>query len=288
MKNFFVLQHLEEHFSDIHLFHCGYANCDPLHSFGPAARPTYLIHLILDGKGTFQKGKEKFPLHKNQGFLIEPNELTFYQADKQDPWTYIWIGVNGEKCTQYLHEIGLNRQNFIFNFTHEKELEQIVMDMLHYKKQDLYDSFKLQGLLYSFLGSLSDSIPSTLSKSRTIENPYVKSAVTYIQSNYSEAINVSNVADFVSLNRSYLSTLFKNTIGMSVQEYIIDFRITRAAELLSLTDWPISRISESCGYQNSVVFSKAFKKLKKKTPSEYRDYDRKKVQKTLQSFESAN
>ncbi|MEI3510365.1 MAG: AraC family ligand binding domain-containing protein, partial [Anaerostipes sp.] len=55
----------------------GYSTTAPLHSFGPAVRPHYLIHFILNGKGIFQKGDKTYHLETGQGFFIEPDELTF-------------------------------------------------------------------------------------------------------------------------------------------------------------------------------------------------------------------
>lgn len=100
MEKSFVLQLLNERFEDIQLSYCGYAECEPLHTFGPATRPHYLVHFILDGQGNYQIGGKNYRLHKNQGFLIPANQLTTYQADEQEPWTYIWIGIRGRKSVQ--------------------------------------------------------------------------------------------------------------------------------------------------------------------------------------------
>lgn len=50
MENAFVLSLSEQKFSDLYLCYCGYADCEPLHSFGPAVRPNYIIHFILKGR----------------------------------------------------------------------------------------------------------------------------------------------------------------------------------------------------------------------------------------------
>ena len=81
MEDAYVLTLKNRKFSEFYLCYCGYAKCEPLHSFGPAVRPNYLIHLILDGKGVYQIGDTKYELSKGQGFLIEPEVQTFYQAN---------------------------------------------------------------------------------------------------------------------------------------------------------------------------------------------------------------
>ena len=68
---------------------CGCAKTEPFHSFGPAVKPHFLIHYILSGKGIFQMDGKQYPLEAGYGFLIQPEELAFYQADKEDPWTYV-------------------------------------------------------------------------------------------------------------------------------------------------------------------------------------------------------
>ena len=52
MEDAYVLTLKNRKFSEFYLCYCGYAKCEPLHSFGPAVRPNYLIHLILEGKGS--------------------------------------------------------------------------------------------------------------------------------------------------------------------------------------------------------------------------------------------
>ena len=62
------------------------------HKYGPVVRNYYLIHYILAGLGTFQTEQMTYRLHAGQVFLIEPGQETTYIADKNTPWSYIWIG----------------------------------------------------------------------------------------------------------------------------------------------------------------------------------------------------
>ena len=99
---------------DLSLCFCGMEICESSYGFGPAIREQYLIHYVLDGKGTYSVGNKTYNIKKNQGFLIYPNELTYYEADKYDPWTYIWVGFNGIKAEQYLNYANLDNKNLIF------------------------------------------------------------------------------------------------------------------------------------------------------------------------------
>ena len=95
MEDSYVLQLLKPKFKDFYLCFCGFAECEPLHSYGPATRPNYILHYVMKGKGIYQVGETKYHLKEGQAFLIEPESLTFYQADKKDPWSYLWVGFGG-------------------------------------------------------------------------------------------------------------------------------------------------------------------------------------------------
>ena len=114
MEDAYVLQLSDRKFSDLYLCYCGYARCEPLHSFGPAVRSNYLIHYILDGKGSYRAGGRRYDLKAGQGFLIEPGTQIFYEADEKEPWTYLWIGFHGQRAEEYLKDAGLGGGQLIF------------------------------------------------------------------------------------------------------------------------------------------------------------------------------
>lgn len=108
MEDSYVLQLLKPKFKDFHLCFCGFAECKPLHSYGPAARSNYILHYVMKGKGIYQVGETKYQLKEGQAFLIEPESLTFYQADKTDPWSYLWVGFGGTEAQRFVRDLGLN------------------------------------------------------------------------------------------------------------------------------------------------------------------------------------
>ena len=83
MEDSYVLQLLKPKFKDFHLCFCGFAECEPLHSYGPAARPNYILHYVMKGKGIYQVGETKYQLKEGQVFLIEPESLPFIRQIKR-------------------------------------------------------------------------------------------------------------------------------------------------------------------------------------------------------------
>ncbi len=272
MENLNVLKLEHQIFSDFYLCYCGYGSCQPLQHFGPAVRPNYLIHFITDGKGIFQSGDNKFSLHAGEGFIIRPNQQAFFQADEADPWSYLWIGFDGTRCGEYLSAIGLDEGQFTFRSPDGETLREIVQEMLKYNTAGIENDFQLQGLLCRFFSCLARSLSIPLSSvpKNDRENFYVRRAVEFVHYNYANHITVSDMAKYVSLNRSYLFTLFQRVLKISPQEFLTTFRLTRAKEQLRLTNATVAAIAQSVGYRDPLVFSKAFKQMTGMTPVQYR------------------
>lgn len=270
MENSYVLHVSDHNFKDLYLCLCGYSKCEPLHSFGPAVRPNYILHYILEGKGRYLAGDVQYALQAGQGFLIEPHVQTFYQADEKEPWTYLWIGFNGKNAGEYLRSIGLSSGHLTYRSSHSSELKQIVINMLKNNTSSPTDQFFMQSLLYSFFAVLARDISALPASRSDGDNLYIRRALEYIHNNYSNTIHVSDIANYVCIDRSYLYTLFRRNLGVSPQDYLANCRITCAAELLTVSELPISGVALSCGYQDPLVFSKAFKQKKGITPSQYR------------------
>ena len=270
MENAYVLQLKNRKFSEFYLCSCGYAKCEPLHSFGPAVRPNYLIHLVLEGRGRYLVGGEQYELSAGEGFLIEPEVQTFYQADQEAPWTYLWIGFSGSRAKEYLRDVGLGGGRMTFRCGHTEELKQALFRILKRNTYSVENEFERESFLYFFFSVLSRGVEATGMKQEDTENLYIRKALEYIQNNYANGVHVAEIADYVGVSRGYLHTVFMREIGQSPRDYLINFRITRAAELLALTELPIAGVAQSCGYEDPLVFSKLFKRKTGKTPAAYR------------------
>lgn len=270
MEKAYKLQFRPEYDGGLNVNFCGCSQTGPLHSFGPAVKPHFLIHYIMSGRGKFSMHGKEYPLEKGCGFLICPDEAVFYQADKEDPWTYIWVGFDGKLVSKYLNHIGLSQQSPIFRCENSEKLYQTVLDMMEHNTFSVSDELRRNGQLGIFLSLIAENVPTLRQNDKDRANHYVRKAVEFIQSNYCNPIRVTDVADYVCINRSYLYTLFQSFTGMSPQRFMAMFRITKAAELLRLTDLTVESIALSCGYNDALVFTKAFHLVKNMSPSAYR------------------
>lgn len=270
MEDSYVLQLKNRKFPDFYLCFCGYSKCEPRHSFGPAVRPNYIIHFILEGRGIYRVDGQQISLSAGEGFLIRPETLTFYQADEKDPWIYIWIGFDGSRTEEYLSDIGLGAGTRTFHCDSGAELKKLVIEALKRNTGTIENEFWRESFLYSFFGILAGNLKPKIASRDETDNLYVRKAVEFIQNNYHYGIRVSDVANYAGVTRGYLHTLFIRFLKQSPQDYLVSYRIMRAEQLLTLSDLSVEGVAQSCGYSDPLVFSKLFKKKTGITPSRYR------------------
>jgi len=270
--NFDNLSNSEDRLSDIYMYQCGKEDCKAGHSFGPAVRDHYLIHYVLEGKGIFQVDGKMHTIHKGEGFLICPNVVTFYQADTEEPWNYIWVGFNGIKAQHYLKQANLDALNPVFKYDECDNLKDCMQNMLDSISLLRVGETRIKGLLYLFLSYLIEANQnnSVNLKPENQKELYVEKAIDFINKNYSSKISINNIACYIGVDRSYLCAIFKNLIKLSPQQFLILFRLEKACDLMKTTSLSIGDISRSVGYNDPLIFSKIFKKIKGSCPKNFR------------------
>lgn len=256
---------------DLVVYQCGMEKCKKSHSYGPAIRDHYLIHFVLKGSGTFYVNGKSYKIKENQGFLICPDIVTYYEADKEEPWLYTWVGFKGIKAEHYLKLANLEEENPIFECMEAEFIKKCFEDMRKATELKYGRELRLQGLLIMFLSELIEEAGKNVIISSNYKELYIKKSLQFVETNYSSKISISEMAKSVGLNKNYFSTFFRENIGVTPQQYIIKYRINKACELMSNEGLTIGDISRSVGYDDTLGFSKIFKKEKGMSPKKYRE-----------------
>ncbi|HOJ11163.1 MAG TPA: AraC family transcriptional regulator [Clostridiales bacterium] len=258
--------------TDLNVYRCGMEDCKPGHFWGPALRDHYIIHYISGGKGIYQVNGVTYNLVKGDGFLICPYTIVYYKADLEDPWSYAWVGFHGLKAESCLNQAVLTANNPIFRYNKDDFLLDCFSQMIEAMHLTRGRESRLIGLLYILLSQLMESANSVnrQSKGENFKEEYIKKSIEYISMNYSRKISIKEIASHVGLDRSYLYSLFKEYLSSSPQDFLINFRINKACDLMGNSSLSIGDIARSVGYEDPLLFSKVFKKVKNAPPREYR------------------
>lgn len=230
---------LNSHLQDLNPLFVGSEKCESGYSYGPNVRKYTLIHYVVAGKGVVDKKGERYPVHAGQAFLIHPNEIVTYTADKTDPWYYQWVAFDGtltEKLTQL---------PVVIEFP-----GGLMQEMLEAAEKEL-PSYRVTELLYRMYAELFEG--------KKTRHHYVRRVQDYIRALYMKPIRVEEIAQEMNLDRRYLSRLFKEKTGQSIQEYLITVRLEESQRYLE-EGFSVEESALLCGYEDACNFSKMFKR----------------------------
>jgi len=256
---------------DLNLYQCGTEDCKPGHYFGPAVRNFFLIHYIHSGCGKYLVGEKEYKLHRGQGFLITPGVVTYYQADYNSPWVYSWVGFTGTKAEGYLKSAGLTIETPVFTCD-DDYVDNCFKNMIAARNLQSSRELNIMGHLYLFLSYLIEKNKEcNLYEDKTSrKKEYVNKAIAYIEMNFSRKISIESLANRIGLDRSYLGSLFKEQLNVSIQDFITNYKMVKACELLKEEALSISDVARSVGYRDPLLFSKTFRKNIGVSPRDYR------------------
>lgn len=251
----------------LNLYYGGWEICCPMHTFGPAIRQHYLVHYVTRGKGRLWMNDTCYVIEKDTMFLIRPGITCVYQADKDDPWEYCWICIDGYDVENMLNNSGFDKVNLLFFDKSNGEVRDAMLNFIFYFSKYKNNEYMLLSRLYNIFGHMKIQMKKQQAKSIHVER-----AIDYIYENYSKNISVTDIAEYLGIDRTYLYRLFKEEYNMSPQKYLLNFRLKTAMNKLEGGNMSIAEIAYSCGFNDASAFCHQFKKVYKDTPLNYRRY----------------
>lgn len=239
---------------------------------------------IEKGKSGYQK-TTKYP-----GFIIPISgtaefifDATRYTVSKGNVLhgsinTDIYKKVKGNSDWEYLlilYEIfnqpdamDLNQEHFMLKTGSDRDINDLINQILNLNSNK--DDLSLFEVDIVFRMMLKEFVTHADINKVNVDKDIFYKAIEYIKENYMNDFTVANLANFVDVSENKLLTLFKENIGMSVKDYIINYRIDIACELLASTNMQVNEISAKISYLDPLYFSRIFKKKTGVSPIKYR------------------
>lgn len=139
-----------------------------------------------------------------------------------------------------------------------------------YRIEKINDAHTIKEIMesgYTLIYSLTESMSET---NYSGSSDIIKQVIIYLNTHYSEAVSLKDVADMVHISPPYLSALFKKETGKSLVSHLNDIRLARSKKLLSDTSMSITEICMASGFSSPSYFSKIFRIKYGLTPKQYR------------------
>lgn len=256
------------------LTYAGSVNDDPNWSISPHCHPYCEIIYIASGEGRYIIDGVEY-IGSAQDLIIFNKGIVHEEfSNPEKPLQTYFLGINnlhlrgldasclvpkGFSPIIKREQYNINIHDYIANILKECELQISGYDIM------------VKNLLSSLIIMLSRYFSSKASN-MPIENDLTlaQKIKEYIDSNYSKDLSLASLSNILYLSPYYISHIFKNEIGNSPINYLIEKRIVEAKILLTNTDKSLSEIAGYIGYDNLSYFSTMFKKIVGMSPKQYR------------------
>lgn len=231
--------------------------------------------VMIKGELYIKDEWEEYVLKEGEYLLMEPTKIQSGYRPSECSFYWLHFGTNnyGYYVKNEEPDIYNSRQNII---NIKKQGKLLYKDKVYELMRQLIDSdvkymnkVSNEYLTTAILCEISNQ--TTMAENKVLKDDFIRNIEQYIDENISKELKIKDIAKDFGYNEKYLSTMFKNKLGISLKHFIDNKKIERAKYLLINTNVWITEISESLGYANVQSFYNVFKKETSVTPMEYRD-----------------
>ncbi|MFW6303589.1 MAG: AraC family transcriptional regulator [Candidatus Sumerlaeota bacterium] len=245
-----------------------------LQGFGSSSRanvqPVLHPHLIVEGRGTFENPFGTFRITRGDLFFLWPGVPHEFREDRDDPFFFYWMRLTGEQTDRLGREWGASPEKPVIHTLNPDLSAQGARALFDYWGREERDPYEGLALFHHFIAVSRNQKASPTASVRTPAD-IVAEARTTAESLLETGINVGELADHLSVNRSTLWRAFQQETRLSPVEYLHRLRIERARTLLENTEHKIASIARMCGFRDEKYFHKRFRELENRTPGQYRE-----------------
>ncbi|MGN1305286.1 MAG: AraC family transcriptional regulator [Oscillospiraceae bacterium] len=240
---------------------------------GRIKRPEgYCWHQILycaDGSGTLLYGNISVKISAGCFFFLPafyPHE--YYPDDEK--WDIRWTVFDGYSCEQMLSELNMNKP--VILYPEDGKLLSKLFDKMYValKTDKIYGNFTCAGLVYQYLMEFHRLADSDKANGFSDKSNILMPVLNYIDDNFRNNFSMTVLSEIAGVSHQYLCRVFKQTMNIRPNEYVVCRRLTEAKRLLAETDLSVSDIAEHSGFSDTGYFCTVFRRQEKMTPSEYR------------------
>ncbi len=257
----------------------------------------FVLFYIVKGNMYIEENGKKYHLTQGDYIILDPKRC--HKGYKTSAVHYFYIHFTWENATEttlteteYMELAKSSRTNAMNIFQRQNILENHLIVPKHFKSgssnyksiyrmcREMKKSYhemleyyqcitaaKLIGLLGEITRLCDDSF---LSAKREFENQNMTNLLEYLKENYKEKITGRDIENALHSNFDYLNRRFKKYTGMTIFQYLNEFRILCSQEMLRSSHITLREIALENGFVNEFYFSRVFKKITGNTPTDYR------------------
>ena len=231
---------------------------------------SFLCFIVLSGEGELSYEGQTYQLHAGDCVFIDCRKA-YSHSTSNDLWSLQWCHFYAPSLPAVYEKYKERGGRPVFHPDELTPFRLLLTDLYNLASssdyiRDMRINEKLGTLLTLLMEQSWHPESATISRKR-MELAAVKE---HLDEHFTEKVMLDELAEKFFINKFYLSKIFKETYGTTVNNYLISKRITRAKQLLRFTDMTVDEVGVAVGMGDANYFSRMFRKVEGSSPREYR------------------
>lgn len=238
---------------------------------------SFLCFVVLSGVGELTYEGKRYQLGEGDCVFIDCRKpyshSTGYDIGNKDDilWSLQWCHFYAPSLPNIYEKYRERGGSPVFHLDSPDRITSILTDLYNLaSSSDYIRDMRINESLSVLLTLLMEQSWHPENKTVGRKRMELVEIKSYLDEHYAEKIALDDLAEYFFINKYYLSKIFKETYGNTINGYIIAKRITRAKQLLRFTDMTMDEIGDAVGMSDANYFSRTFRKVEGISPSEYR------------------
>lgn len=233
---------------------------------------SYLFFIVTSGSGNLTYNNQTYKMKAGDCAFIDCMKEYAQSSSADDLWSLKWAHFNGCNMAgiygKYLERGGEPCFSLPDACLAINNIDLLIETA---SSSSYLRDMKINEHLSSLLSLIMEySWNPEMARTNRIRSVSTTEVRKYIDSNYREEISLEAVAKQFNINKSYLLRIFKEDVGLTINNYILQQRMVKAKNELRFTGNTLDVIAENCGFKDANYFIRMFKKIEGITPGEYR------------------
>ena len=223
----------------------------------------YVFEYVVKGVGYIETPEEKYTVKAGDFYFLNKLRYHIYYSDPDEPYEKIFIVLKGSFVDFLVSSYHLDDSVYIKNCNLYSLMMQFI-NLFNREGPINYDRFSIL-----VLELFQQAFPSPYQVKQS-SNYLPEMIKNYIDTHITEKITLDDISSNLYISKSHIERAFKKEYNQTPLAYCANQKISHVSSMLATTDYSLSQIAQHLGYSDVKYMSKSFKKIKGKTPMEYR------------------
>lgn len=254
----------------IHLQETGTLQAKYPHTSKRNGLDSYLFFMVLSGSGELLYNGSTYQLKQNDCVFIDCKQ-PYAHITSDDLWQLKWVHFNGQSMSEIYNKYISRGGESAFTIEQPGQCVQLLDDIFTIASSDDYiRDMKINEKLSSLLTIIMSKSWHPSNRKPAQKKGELSSVKAWLDTHYIKKISLDELAKQFFIDKYYLTKIFKEQYGITINAYISQKKITAAKQLLRFSDKTIEQVSAEIGINDTNYFTRLFKKIEGITPGEYR------------------